>query len=422
MIRKEVKKTWQKKLQCIEMLEQASMSQKHMRINIPKQLLRKESKNPNNLPGLPKAGNPYFKFKNINMKINLLYIPILKAKEGEFKGLEALKKENLLKISPLFEITNIPWNYADEVEGKSIDNHLEKVGKKIFDAIEYTPFFVDSRHIDGDRNMENGEHHLQYLFQDFRDKKLRAIPVTTLSKMDAYQNAVKEIQILDKKGICLRIDLSDLAKKDFEFNLTSFLRFINVELNNIDLLIDLKNIEADDQDLLLITIASIINSKIPNLDEWRNLILSGTSFPENLSQISANSIDTIERVEWNLYNELVRSGLKRIPIFSDYTVSNSEVTEMDPRLITMSASLRYTYDNYWLIVRGRSVKTQGWIQYHNLCANLLKRPEYMGNDFSWGDHYIEECANQKVGTGNATTWRKVGNNHHIEYVLTQLPT
>ena len=355
------------------------------------------------------------------MKNELLYVPILKAKEGEFKGLETIKKENLKKISPLFEIPSIPWNYEDDAEGKSIDSHLEKMGKKIFDAIGDTPFFVDSRYIDGDRTMENGLHHMEYLFQDFRDRQLHAIPVITLSKMIVYQTVVKKIQNLDRNGICLRIELSDLTKKDFNIELTSFLESMEVEFDNVDLLIDLKNIKDEDQDLLLLTLESVINIKLPNLDQWRNLIVSGTSFPENLSQIGANTVDRINRIEWNLFNDLLGNGLKRIPIYSDYTVANTEITEMDPRIITMSASLRYTHENYWLIVRGRSVKTHGWEQYYNLCSDLLKRPEYMGVDFSWGDFYIQECAHRKVGTGNATTWRKVGTNHHIEYVLNQLP-
>ena len=41
----------------------------------------------------------------------------------------------------------------------------------------------------------------------------------------------------------------------------------------------------------------------------------------------------------------------------------------------------------------------------------------MGPEFSEGDRYISECAGGSAGTGNLTTWRKVGTNHHLEKVV-----
>ncbi|MEI7881504.1 MAG: hypothetical protein WCI95_11585 [bacterium] len=37
----------------------------------------------------------------------------------------------------------------------------------------------------------------------------------------------------------------------------------------------------------------------------------------------------------------------------------------------------------------------------------------MGPKFSQGDKYIYDCATGTAGTGNLTTWRKVGTNHHL---------
>jgi hypothetical protein len=93
---------------------------------------------------------------------------------------------------------------------------------------------------------------------------------------------------------------------------------------------------------------------------------------------------------------------------------------MDPRNMRVSASIRYTCDDYWLIVRGKWLRKFGFGQYHNMCANLIRRPEYSGAAFCWGDNYINDCAIQSVGTGSATTWRKVGNNHHFHKVIAQI--
>lgn len=354
------------------------------------------------------------------MNEKLMYVPILKAKEGEFKALEVTSENSLDKITPLFEIVNLPWNYEEECESKSIDAHLDKIGKKIEDSIGERFFFLDSRYIDGDRQMNDGIHHLNFLFQEFRQRNLNGIPVTGFTKLNQYKEAVKQIYDIDKKGICLRIESSELGSVNLSNNLDEFLKFYNIERNEVDIVIDLKNITSDEKNLYLLSLTAILNNTFPNVNEWRNIIISATSFPQNLSDIDANSIDSIERTEWLLFNELQNNGLVREITFSDYCIANSEITEIDPRFMQMSASIRYTHTNYWLIVRGRSIKTQGFIQYHNLCANLIARNEYMSPTFSWGDNYINDCANNNVSTGNATTWRKVGSNHHLEFVVNQL--
>ena len=354
------------------------------------------------------------------MNKKLLYVPVIKAKEGEFKALEVTKDNVLDQLSPLFEIVNLPWNYIDECESKTIDLHLDKIGKKIEDSIGNRGFFVDSRYIDGDRIMNNGQHHLGFIFNDFRERNLNGVPVSGFTKLASYKNAVKEIYQTDKKGICLRIERDELGAKDLQDKIDDFLNFYEIQLNEVDIIIDLKNITSTEKNLYILSITTILNHSFPYIDKWRNLILSSTSFPENLSDIDANSIDSIERSEWLLYNSLLENDLKRNPIFSDYSIANAEITEIDPRFMQMSASIRYTYDKYWLIVRGRSIKTQGFSQYYNLCENLIDRHEYMGNEFSWGDDYIKNCANRTASTGNATTWRKIGCNHHFEFVIHQL--
>lgn len=354
------------------------------------------------------------------MRKNLKYVPIIKAKDGEFKGLEVTAENSLNSIMPLFEILDIPWNFEDECESKTIDSHLDKLTKKVKDCIGSREFFLDSRYLDEDRLMNDGTHHMKFLFNEFNDAELNGIPVTSFTKSIIYKNAVKEIYQENRKGICLRITSAELASRELSVKIDEFLSFYSVNAHEVDFIIDLKNITAEDRNLYFMSLSAIINNNIPYLTEWKEIIISATSFPENLSEIVANTIDSIERTEWLLYKDIIANQLARTPVFSDYSIANSEFTTMDPRFMQMSASIRYTADNYWLIIRGRSTKTQGFVQYHNLCLNLIGRLEYKGVQFSWGDKYIEDCANKIVGTGNATTWRKVGNNHHFEFVVEQL--
>jgi hypothetical protein len=86
----------------------------------------------------------------------------------------------------------------------------------------------------------------------------------------------------------------------------------------------------------------------------------------------------------------------------------------------MSAIIRYSTDDNWLLVKGRNVRDHGYEQFNDLSRLLVANPAFKGPEFSWGDKYIAACAADKERPGNATTWRKVGTNHHITLVADQL--
>jgi hypothetical protein len=159
--------------------------------------------------------------------------------------------------------------------------------------------------------------------------------------------------------------------------------------------------------------------------EWRRIILAATSFPEDLSDVDAQTISTLPRHEWELWKTLQRrpdSLPRRDIIYGDYAIAHPVTPDIDPRVMRMSANIRYTATDTWLIVKGKNVRQYGFDQYFDLCKTLVKRLEYMGSEFSWGDRYIADCAEGIVGPGNATTWRKVGNNHHITLLVKELAT
>ena len=73
-----------------------------------------------------------------------------------------------------------------------------------------------------------------------------------------------------------------------------------------------------------------------------------------------------------------------------------------------------------MIIKKRGVRHTGFEQFRDLCRALINTDEYSGADFSWGDKYINLCAAGAVDAGNATTWRRVGMNHHLTLVVDQI--
>lgn len=86
----------------------------------------------------------------------------------------------------------------------------------------------------------------------------------------------------------------------------------------------------------------------------------------------------------------------------------------------MSANLRYTIEDNWLVFKGRGVRKHGYEQFNAFCKKLVQMPQYAGEHFSWGDAAIRARCKGGVGPGNASTWRQIGTSHHITFVVRDL--
>lgn len=121
-----------------------------------------------------------------------------------------------------------------------------------------------------------------------------------------------------------------------------------------------------------------------------------------------------------MWTSIADDGLPRVPTFSDFAVQHPEQLEVDPRLMKMSANLRYTTDTDFLIFKRRNVQQHGYGQFLDICRDLVRMPEYSGPDFSDGDRAITACAaanGNGAKPGSATTWRKIATNHHLTFVV-----
>ncbi|WP_272942337.1 beta family protein [Paenibacillus elgii] len=100
--------------------------------------------------------------------------------------------------------------------------------------------------------------------------------------------------------------------------------------------------------------------------------MCGTAMPKDLSDAGRSAIDDIERSEWLIWKRLVQSRqLSRTPSFGDYTIANPAPFEADPRLIRMSANIRYTGDDKFIIFKGRDLRKYGYGQYLTLAAQVV---------------------------------------------------
>lgn len=348
------------------------------------------------------------------------YVPILKWKRGEQRALQELPNTLREKFTPLIEIVPVPYDYVNDTPAKTIDQHLANVGEQIKETwIPNRPLFIDLFWLGEDERMEDGSHPLNFIMNEVRKRNFLAIPVIGYERDDDYKAEVKHAIEEDSLGVCIRLEDDDFL--DIESRLDSLIGYLEIDNSQVDILIDLKDISPDDEKKNILSIISIINS-IPKINEWRTLTLACTTFPETLSVVASDSTGFIPRSEWKIWSELKNKKIpiQRMPTYGDYAIANPLYNEVDPRLMRMSANIRYTTKDDFMIIKGKAIKKNGWKQVCSMSEKLIKHPLYCGKDFSWGDEYIYICATEKCNTGNAETWRKVGTNHHITFVINQL--
>jgi hypothetical protein len=342
------------------------------------------------------------------------YVPILKGKEGEFAALETLRDNVPAQIMPVIEMPTVPYDYANERPSRTIEEHIVNVTERLRRCWDTRPVYID---VPWSNDNEGGPAPLDVALRRCEAGGIQAVPVISRrSAAEAIRAAARYAQAT-RTGPCVRLFVDDFEDDvDIEADTRQLLAPFGDAM--CDLILDLGDISNSSSPAQLI--ARSMFSMMPTRGRWRRVILAAASFPVDLSDVDAATTTTIPRREWQLWQALQRrqTGLPQQGIiYSDYAISHPLPRELDPRIMIMSASIRYTTDSAWLVVKGRNVRQYGFEQYFELCRALVERPEYYGGTFSWGDEYIARCAAREIGPGNATTWRKVGTNHHITVVV-----
>jgi hypothetical protein len=350
---------------------------------------------------------------------NRHYVPCLKWKQGEYLGVEKLARKALRAITPLIEVPAIGYDFAEGRESKSIDDHLQKFAGRVRGKWGISPCFVDTHRIGHHEAMASGEHPLAFILDELRVRRCRAVPVVGLERVPGHAEAVQDAVVRDGNGICLRLAIHQLERRGFAAEVEAVLSAYGVTEEESDLILDLGAPQGYEplEDFSKAVTAHFC--RLPRLPSWRTVALLGTSFPTSVGVVKTSPA-YLPRYEWMLYREVVASLAARgvrLPTFGDYAISHPGGEEMDWRKFSPATKVRYTIDDAWLIVKGRSARKHGFEQYRDHCRTIVSSPDYMGREFSFADEYIMACASGSVSCGNLPMWVKLDVNHHLTKVV-----
>ncbi len=352
---------------------------------------------------------------------DIFYVPILKWRQGEYRAVRDLDPAVVAAMLPLAEIPPVSWDWENDCPAKTLDEHLANIPEQFEKHWAGGRIAVDLPYIEQSDRLAGGVHPLTGLFDGFRQEGVTAIPVIDSAADADYSAAAKAAIARDGHGAMVRVVDDDFADPNFAANLMARVAELGLTPATVDLVIDLGPVHADSETRTVMAGVAQLG-RVPHPTAWRTLTLAAGAFPTDLSACAPGSMSEIVRTDWRVWQGVRAqlAGLPRTPLFGDYAVAHPEPSDVDPRIMTRSASIRYTADDKWLVPKGRSVKKHGAVQYQALCQQLVADKRFSGASFSYGDRYIDACATGTASTGNATTWRQVPTNHHLTFVVTQL--
>lgn len=327
------------------------------------------------------------------------YFPILVSKAGELTALQHLTQSVKNQTSPIIQI--LPGQ-IDNVQN-FLTNHWSFANNSILidfslhrsaDTIELTSFF---------NNLSNSS--------------VNAVPVIQQNSPQVYLSFVAALISNSNYDICIRASNNSGGFLNYNSQVSNIMQNQNIQARNTILLLDFGYVTQNDYNVFASFIVNLIQN-IPNANQYRNIIISGGSFPTDLSNLAANRVHLLQRYEWDMWQS-ASLGLSNRPNvkYGDYGTKYPFHSEAN---FQGTCSIKYTTQSHFVIYRGELSRNHpnGNGQYIIFSNQLVTSQYYSGATFSWGDDRIQTIANQNITSqrtspGNAGTWVQISQNHHL---------
>lgn len=342
------------------------------------------------------------------------YVPVLKCKRGEQEALKTLNPSVANIILPLLEI---PHSSAVQNATKN-QSHSEFINS-FWSNRPFYFYFLPEWYSEGDSvDIET--------FSDFVIQTILplcsnsyAIPVFDLS----CPMEIRDWNLFSNRQVAIRLRNNEFGA--VEDTLNPLFSEGTLERKNVDLILDLQYVSADD----LFAKKAVLKAALADLDyaeEFHSIVIAAVSFPKSskLTSVESREIYRSKRIETELYAE-ARKLSKRFNfnyVYADYGPTDIEdfvfVVGMTPNF-----KIKYTSFEDYLYIKGISLK-KGGLDIGNvqkLAKLLVDSEDYSGEDYSWGDKKIFDIANGLTRTaGNLTSWVSYAMSHHITFIARQV--
>jgi len=339
------------------------------------------------------------------------YYPILVSKKGEIVALQRMEQNVKDEISPIIEIVEDTiikklktggFEYKDDLK-KFFETHWSFFGNQII--IDFSLFKRWDLHRDNVRKLLI--HLIKY--------GVNIVPAIQKGGSKIYKEIVKELISEYGCNVCLRTSIKIDAFFEFNNDIINCIKEFGLKPNQIFLLFDIGDIDNSNYETFSKKTATTIDNLKHPLKEWADIIVSSSSFPENLTGFSVSPpVSGITRYEWESWKIINTGNRNGVVKYGDYGTKAAFYADVR---FAGTVSLKYTTKEKYLIFRGEKTDNHelGHGQFIKHAKDLVKHDNYSGKDFCWGDLRYYEISIQDLDgkPGNATNWVQFSQNHHI---------
>lgn len=352
----------------------------------------------------------------------LTYVPILRAKDGEFDALRHMSDRVGRFVTPLLEIQK--QSTRTSAKPKSLQDYLSDVASKLAEAHQDRPLFVDMFAFGPADRVESGEHVYTYFCGELRSHGMNFHAVVGMDRWPnrEYRAAIGHALEMNGGKALLRLeteDLEDMSDAEmFDEMLGDVLDECSLVAQSLPVLIDLGDVRGRPIVDLLPDVSAAL--EFLRARGFVQVVIAGSSIPTSISEAvkKQNSATFLQRGEMILWKTLLPSTQGVRLVFGDYGVRSPRSTDaISPHT---NGKIRYTVANEFLIVRGHSMRVypnggQMW----GLADYIVTSPQYAREGFSWGDEMIKRCSEHKI-KGNSTQWIAFDTSHHLATVVAEI--
>lgn len=339
---------------------------------------------------------------------DVIYAPVLRAKDGELTALAQLSPFARTLVRPFLDI-------PPAKQGDPVDQHLADVVKKLAEGWgTRDPVFIDLFQYGPEERTSDGLHPAKFFFECARQKRLKFIPVTgplsVRGPTREYIDAVSEAAALDHLGHAIRLPFERfVTSARLISSIDDSLSEGGLRPHDADLILDVGGIERlpeSEQSLQVLSITLREAVRAAAQYPFRSITIVSSN-NQNVGVKQGKYLEVIPRLELRVWRILAEEMNPKNLIFGDYSVISANQSDPDGPVIA-PARVRISSATHYYLYKGKPSESR-----------LISRQASESHAFAdlpecWGKAAIRRAGSGASGSGNPTDWVARDINVHIE--------
>jgi len=335
----------------------------------------------------------------------VIYLPVLKGRDGEFKALSNLSASLVPHLLPIFEV-------VPSERGPTRDAYA--FVEKVWDAAPPDlSVAVDLQYLedpsDGIRRP------LHDIGEDLAARGVPMLPVLHLADSPQRLADAGTAARLHAGHAVLRLGgaAMDPNDEEAEAQLDRIARYSGLSVERCALVLDFFEIRSERD---VSRVEPIVRKCVSWAQRrpWQSITVASGAMPENISDLPTNAATPLRR-----WDRLLWERIRDLDVqYGDYGIAHPKMTGggWPP-----NPNIRYTADESWWVYRWVRDKATNAAVY-DMCKALVAAGHWPGTEpsFCWGDNEIALRAAGRAGPGNPTSWRAWGTSRHLAFIVDEL--